>query len=66
MRRICTAAAAAAAAAAAQERAQALTLHRAPVGQGPSGPDWLAIAFGFWSGRALATIALARRGWVYV
>ena len=31
------------------------TLHRAPVGQGPSGPDWLAIAFGFWSGRALAT-----------
>ena len=23
-------------------------LHRAPVGQGPSGPDWLAIAFGFW------------------
>ena len=31
------------------------TLHRAPVGQGPSGPDWLAIAFGFWAGRALAT-----------
>ena len=31
------------------------TLHRAPVGQGPSGPDWLAIFFGFWSGRALAT-----------
>ena len=31
------------------------TLNRAPVGQGPSGPDWLAIAFGFWSGRALAT-----------
>ena len=31
------------------------TLHRAPVGQGPSGPDWLATAFGFWSGRALAT-----------
>ena len=29
--------------------------HRAPVGQGPSGPDWLAIALGFWSGRALAT-----------
>ena len=26
-----------------------------PVGQGPSGPGWLAIAFGFWSGRALAT-----------
>ena len=24
-------------------------------GQGPSGPDWLAIAFGFWSGRALTT-----------
>ena len=22
---------------------------------GPSGPDWLAIAFGFWYGRALAT-----------
>ena len=35
---------------------RARTLHRAPVvGQGPSGPDWLAIAFGFWSGRALAT-----------
>ena len=31
------------------------TLHRAPVGQGPPGPDWLAIAFGFWSERALAT-----------
>ena len=31
------------------------TPHRAPVGQGPSGPDWLAISFGFWSGRALAT-----------
>ena len=31
------------------------TLHRAPVGQGPSGPDWLAIASWFWSGRALAT-----------
>ena len=31
------------------------TLHRAPVGQGPSGHGWLAIAFGFWSGRALAT-----------
>ena len=31
------------------------TLHRAPVGQGPPGPDWLAISFGFWSGRALAT-----------
>ena len=31
------------------------TPHRAPVGQGPSGPDWLAIAFGFWSGRALTT-----------
>ena len=38
--------------------------HRAPVGQGPSGPGWLAIALGFWSGRALAT--LARRGRVYV
>ena len=33
----------------------ARTLHRAPVGQGPSCPDWLAISFGFWSGRALAT-----------
>ena len=31
------------------------TLHRAPVGQEPSGPDWLAISFGFWSGRVLAT-----------
>ena len=31
------------------------TLHRAPVCQGPSGPDWLAISLGFWSGRALAT-----------
>ena len=31
------------------------TLHRAPVGQGPSGPGWLATALGFWSGRALAT-----------
>ena len=31
------------------------TLHRAPVGQGPPGPDWLAIAFVFWSGRPLAT-----------
>ena len=31
------------------------TLHRAPVGQGPPGPGWLAISFGFWSGRALAT-----------
>ena len=31
------------------------TLHRAPVGQGPMGPDWFAISFGFWSGRALAT-----------
>ena len=31
------------------------TLHRAPVGQGPLGPGWLAIALGFWSGRALAT-----------
>ena len=32
-----------------------LHLHRAPVGQGPSGPDWLATALGFWSGRVLAT-----------
>ena len=31
------------------------TLHRAPVGQGPPGPGWLAISLGFWSGRALAT-----------
>ena len=31
------------------------TLHRAPVGQGPPGPGWLAISFGVWSGRALAT-----------
>ena len=31
------------------------TLNRAPVGQGPPGPGWLAISFGFWSGRALAT-----------
>ena len=31
------------------------TLHRAPVGQGPLGPGWLATALGFWSGRALAT-----------
>ena len=31
------------------------TLHRAPVGQRPPGPDWLATALGFWSGRALAT-----------
>ena len=35
------------------------TLHRAPVGQGPPGPDWLAISFGFWvlvwTGTALAT-----------
>ena len=31
------------------------TLHRASVGQGPPGPDWLAISLGFWSGRALAT-----------
>ena len=30
-------------------------LHRAPVGQGPRVLSWLAIAFGVWSGRALAT-----------
>ena len=36
-------------------RGKSRTLHRAPVCQGPSGPDWLAISFGFWSGRALAT-----------
>ena len=35
--------------------AEAGTLHRAPVGQGPPGPDWLAFSLGFWSGRALAT-----------
>ena len=30
--------------------------HRAPVGQGPPGPDWLATALGFWSsGRVLTT-----------
>ena len=34
---------------------RASTLHRAPVGQGPPGPGWLAISLGFWSGRALAT-----------
>ena len=40
-----------------------IILHRAPVGQGPSGPDWLPIAFGFGlDGRLL----LARRGRVYV
>ena len=33
----------------------ALHLHRAPVGQGPSCPGWLATALGFWSGRPLAT-----------
>ena len=37
------------------------TLHRAPVGQGPPGPGWLAISLGFWSGRALAT-GTARAG----
>ena len=26
------------------------TLNRAPVGQGPPGPDWLAISFGFCGG----------------
>ena len=31
------------------------TLHRASVGQGLSGPDWLATALGFRSGRVLAT-----------
>ena len=30
------------------------TLHRAPVGQEPSGPDWLTTALWFGSGRALA------------
>ena len=48
------------------------TLHRAPVGQGPSGPDWLAISFGFWSGRALATgtawagLCVGGGGWLRV
>ena len=31
------------------------TLHRASVGQGPPGPDWLATALGFWSGRVHGT-----------
>ena len=31
------------------------TLHRSPVGQGPPGPDWLAISLGFWSRWPLAT-----------
>ena len=31
------------------------TVRRAPVGQGPPGPGWLAISLGFCSGRALAT-----------
>ena len=31
------------------------TLHCTPVGQGSSGPAWLVIALGFWSGRVLAT-----------
>ena len=31
------------------------TLRRAPVGPGPSGPDWLATALGFWSGEVLST-----------
>ena len=34
-----------------------------PVGQGPSGPDWLAIALGCGLGRRLL---LARRGRIYV
>ena len=25
-----------------------LHLHRAPIGQGPPGPGWLAVSFGFW------------------
>ena len=33
------------------ERARGCTLHRAPAGQGPPGPDWLAISFWFWSGQ---------------
>ena len=44
-----------AAMAAPRRMANLSTLNRAPVGQGPSGPDWLAISFGVWSGRALAT-----------
>ena len=35
--------------------AEQVRLHRVPVGQGPPGPDWLGISFGFWFGRALAT-----------
>ena len=43
------------------------TLHRAPVGQGPSGPDWLVTALvGFWSGRALATYWNGVGGFVFV
>ena len=38
------------------------TLYRAPVGQGPSGPGWLAPALGFWSGRVLATTGTAWAG----
>ena len=41
--------------AAPRQSSAAGTLHRAPVGQGPPGPGWLAISFGFWPGRALAT-----------
>ena len=37
------------------EAPSTVALHRSPVGQGTSGPGWLAIALGFWSGRALAT-----------
>ena len=40
------------------------TLHRAPVGQGPPGPGWLATSFGFGLGGRL--LLLARRGRVYV
>ena len=42
-------------AAAPVRRISTCALHRAPVGQGPSNPDWLAIVLGFWSGRALST-----------
>ena len=31
-----------------QEGQTGTAVHRAPVGQGPSGPDWLATALGFW------------------
>jgi hypothetical protein len=42
-----------------QEGQTGTAVRRAPVGQGPSGPNWLATALGFWSGRALAGTAWA-------